>query len=168
MQTTRYRLSEPVRGFFHDMSEALQLKPYFYGSVQRNDFFPGKSDIDVSFFSGNIDLTARRLALFLQKPFSSIRRVVWDIRGTVIPGYKAKYCDSSIGLNAEVSLYETKYQSLVREELQLQLPFAASFLIRSIKFLYYTIGIIPKEQYKYWKRIILARCNEDSANFLVW
>ena len=171
MQSTHQCLSVPIRGFFHRMSEALNLKPYFYGSVQRNDFFPGKSDIDVTFFSGDESMTARQLSVFLGQPLQQLRRVVWDIHGTIVHGYKAKFDDPSIDLHAEIAIYNTRHMEIVRKKqrAQFQLPFYVSVLIQSIKYLHYTLGIMPKAQYKYWKRTILARGTGDgTSTFLVW
>ena len=39
--------------FFHNLSEYLETKMLYYGSIQRSDYVPGKSDIDVAIFTNN-------------------------------------------------------------------------------------------------------------------
>ena len=47
METTKNKLSPETKQFFDKLSSYLDTKLYFYGSVQRDDYFDGKSDIDV-------------------------------------------------------------------------------------------------------------------------
>ena len=47
METTKHNLPDDVKQFFNGLSNYLNTQLLFYGSVQRSDYFPGKSDIDV-------------------------------------------------------------------------------------------------------------------------
>ena len=54
MENTKNVLPDHNRQFFKDLSEYLDTKLYFFGSVQRPDYFPGKSDIDIFLQTMNI------------------------------------------------------------------------------------------------------------------
>ena len=53
METTNNKLPDNVVLFFKELSEYLDTKILYFGSVQRGDYFPGKSDIDVDIFTDN-------------------------------------------------------------------------------------------------------------------
>ena len=50
METTKNDLPPNTKKFFYNLSEYLDTKLLYYGSVQRSDYVPGKSDIDVIIF----------------------------------------------------------------------------------------------------------------------
>jgi hypothetical protein len=43
METTKNKLPEKEQQFFNELSKYLDTSLYYYGSVQRNDYFPGKA-----------------------------------------------------------------------------------------------------------------------------
>ena len=47
MEQINNSLPNDVNVFFKELSDYIDTPLYFYGSVQRNDYFPGNSDIDV-------------------------------------------------------------------------------------------------------------------------
>ena len=51
METTRNELSKNEKKFFEELSNYLETPILFFGSIQRSDYFPGKSDIDVDIFT---------------------------------------------------------------------------------------------------------------------
>ena len=53
METTKNELPKNVRRFFYQLSDYLDTKFLYFGSVQRSDYVPGKSDIDVDVFTDN-------------------------------------------------------------------------------------------------------------------
>ena len=53
METTKNELPYKLKRFFYKLENDLDTKLYFYGSIQRNDYVAGKSDIDVSIFTDN-------------------------------------------------------------------------------------------------------------------
>ena len=54
METTKNEIPEYNNIFFEKLKNYLDMKIYFFGSVQRNDYFPKSSDIDVALFTDNI------------------------------------------------------------------------------------------------------------------
>jgi predicted nucleotidyltransferase len=53
METTRNNLTPYSKHFFDSLSNYLDTKLYFFGSIQRRDYFPNSSDIDVDIFTDN-------------------------------------------------------------------------------------------------------------------
>ena len=54
METTKNEMDAYSKNFFNKLGNYLDIKIYYYGSIQRNDYFPGKSDIDVDLFTDNV------------------------------------------------------------------------------------------------------------------
>ena len=65
MENTKNKLPENVNVFFNKLSDYLDTKLLFYGSVQRGDYFPGSSDIDVDIFTDNVNSTVTKMQHFL-------------------------------------------------------------------------------------------------------
>jgi predicted nucleotidyltransferase len=61
METTKNNLPENVKNFFNDLRKYLDTKLLFYGSVQRSDYFPESSDIDVDIFTDNVGSTMSKM-----------------------------------------------------------------------------------------------------------
>ena len=57
METTKNIMPEYNRIFFEKLKNYLDMKIYFFGSIQRDDYFPKNSDIDVALFTHNIKST---------------------------------------------------------------------------------------------------------------
>ena len=53
METTKNEMSPYAKQFFDKLSKYLDNKFYFYGSIQRLDYFPEYSDIDADLFTDN-------------------------------------------------------------------------------------------------------------------
>ena len=50
MEQIKNKLPEDVNIFLKQLSDYINTPLYFYGSIQRDDYFPGYSDIDVDFY----------------------------------------------------------------------------------------------------------------------
>lgn len=66
METTKNQLSPYASKIFQRLSSYLDKKLLFFGSVQRDDYFPGSSDIDVDVFTDNVPSTISKNAAFFQ------------------------------------------------------------------------------------------------------
>ena len=53
METIKNKIPDTTKQFFDELSDYLNTKLLFFGSVQRSDYFPGESDIDVDIFTDN-------------------------------------------------------------------------------------------------------------------
>ena len=65
METTKNKMPEYNNIFFEKLKNYLDTKLYFFGSVQRPDYFQKGSDIDVAIFTDNIKSTVTKLQSFL-------------------------------------------------------------------------------------------------------
>jgi len=159
METTKNKLTEYQSNFFNKLGNYLDTKIYFYGSIQRNDYFPKSSDIDVDVFTDSIESTIIKLQHFLQLERTEFSKIVYRLHKTnqVVYGYKVKYKDITNNFKTEISIYNEKDKEsvLIEHNFKTKLPFYISFFLVILKNLYYNFGILPKNIYIYIKKIIM-------------
>ena len=63
----------------------------YYGSIQRSDYVPGKSDIDVDIFTDNEYSLMSKMQHYLHLSKSKFKKVVYIIDNKTTNGYKVKY-----------------------------------------------------------------------------
>jgi hypothetical protein len=162
METTKNKLPENVKIFFNDLSKYLDTKLLFYGSVQRQDYFPGSSDIDVDVFTDNIGSTISRMQHFLHVKKSSFKKIIWRLshNGEMVYGRKIMYKNPDLDISVEFSIYDNKNKKGVLEQhlKKTVIPFYATILLFIIKKLYYDLHILSLSSYKYLKMKILSTC----------
>jgi hypothetical protein len=160
METTKHKLPHDINIFFNDLSKYLGTKLLFYGSIQRYDYFPGSSDIDVDIFTDNVDSTITRMQHFLHVKRSKFKKIVWQYskNSRIIYGNKIGYKNEDINLICEFSIYDNKYKSDVIENHKVKtiLPHHATILLWIIKKLFYDLKFLTDENYKYLKNFILS------------
>jgi predicted nucleotidyltransferase len=161
METTRNKLTENEKIFFLKLSNYLDTKLYFFGSIQRGDYFPNSSDIDVDIFSDNENSTILKMMNFLNIERSKFKRFVWKLNNTdrLAYGYKLMYKNSKEKFSVEFSIYNEKYKHKILYEHndKRDIPLYATVLLIIIKFLYYKIHVIPSNWYTNSKRFILSK-----------
>ena len=162
METTINQLTPYEKDFFSNLRNYIDKPLYFYGSIQRNDYFPGKSDIDVVIFTDNEISTVFLLINYLNIDKKEFRKSLYNINNKIIPGYKGEYKNENQNLQVEISVYDEKYKSIIMEEhtRHLVLPYYLSILLMIIKYLYYDVQIIPKKMYKKIKQLLLNENGE--------
>jgi hypothetical protein len=162
MEATKNKLPENVTNFFNDLSKYLETKLLFYGSVQRQDYFPGSSDIDVDIFTDNVESTMSRMQHFLRVKKNSFKKIIWRLShsGEMVYGRKIIYKNPHLNLSAEFSIYDNKYKKGVLEQhlKKTVIPFYATILLFIIKKLYYDLRILSATSYRYLKMKILSSC----------
>ena len=161
METTRNKLTEHEKKFFYKLSNYLDTKLYYFGSVQRGDYFPTSSDIDVDIFTDNENNTILKLMNFLNVGRDEFKRVVYKLNTNndkLAYGYKMNYINLEQKICVEFSIYNEKYKDAVLYEHngKKDLPLHATILLIIIKFLYYTLNIIPSKWYTKMKKFILS------------
>jgi len=87
------RLTENQKDFFNKLSLYIDKPIYFYGSITRDDYIPGKSDIDVDIFTENESSTIHLLCNFLKIKKQDLRKSLYKINNNMVYGYKVKYND---------------------------------------------------------------------------
>jgi len=171
METTKNKVSPYAKSFFDKLSSYLDTKLYFYGSVQRNDYFPNSSDIDVDIFTDNESSTLLQLQNFLKVKRSDFKRIVYRLHRTdqLVTGYKIKYKSPNNKFEVEFSIYNEKYKPQVLEEhtFKTVLPWYVAWLLYILKFIYYKLCIMPKSVYIYIKNWLLDNLVEGEASEFV-
>jgi len=162
METTKNNLPDGVKKFFNGLSEYLNTKLLYYGSVQRKDYFPGKSDIDVDIFTDNPISTINKMQHYLRVERKKFKKFVWIVNHNnhFTTGHKIFYKDPSGKFTAEFSIYDEKYkEDVLKEHLgKTSLPLHATFLLIILKFFYYNLGLMNHDYFKYLKKKILTLC----------
>ena len=160
METTKNKIPENQQIFFENLKNYLDTKIYFFGSVQRPDYFKESSDIDAAIFTDNIKGIIYKMQIFLDKEPDDFKKVVWKITNdnSIVNGFKVKYKNKEEKFVTEISIYDIKYKEKILEEYNAKkdLPFYATWSLIFIKFLFYKLGIIPLELFLYLKNFILT------------
>ena len=160
METIKNKIPDTTKKFFDELSDYLNTKLLFFGSVQRSDYFPGESDIDVDIFTENENQTITKLQHFLHVDRKYFKKFVWRLNhnNTIAYGHKIFYKNKEKGIMVEFSIYNEKYKPAILKEhlMKTDLPFYASFLLIMLKFLYYNFKILDKNTFTYWKKKILS------------
>ena len=152
METTKNKLTNQQQKFLDGLSDYLDIKLLYYGSVQRYDYVDGKSDIDTDIFTDNEESTIAKIQHYLHVEKKDFKKIIWNINNKIVRGYKIKYKNSFIEL--EISIYNNIYKPIVLREHQrkIVLPIFAYYILYVLKVLYYYLHILPKDAYICLKR----------------
>jgi predicted nucleotidyltransferase len=166
METTKNQLSSFEKVFFEQLRNYVDKPIYFYGSIQRNDYFPKLSDIDIDIFTDNEMSTLNALQNYLNLNKNKFNKIMYKMDKTnkVIRGYKCKYVDEIHNLSVEISLYneKDKEEILTTHQNKIILPFYVTTLLIILKFLYYNLQIVPTEFFKKCKEMLLVKSNSKT------
>jgi predicted nucleotidyltransferase len=159
METTKNKMSDFAENFFKKLSKYLDTKLYFFGSIQRADYIPESSDIDVDVFTDNENSTIIKVQNFLGIKRSDIKHftLYTNTSYKMVSGHKLKYEDKKNNFQFELCIFNEKYKDIVLKDhnFKVGLPFYVSFFLIIIKTLYYRLGILPKPIYYYCKKILM-------------
>lgn len=159
METTKNKMPIYAQNFFDKLSNYLNTKIYYFGSIQRQDYFPKSSDIDVDIFTDNESQTINYLMNFLGLKKYEFKKFVYKLHRTdkLVYGHKVKYKEPQNNFAVEISIYNENVKNEVLEEhnSKMNIPFYASFLLIILKYIYYDLSLIPKTYYKYFKGLII-------------
>lgn len=172
METTKNKLSPQLTNFFKKMSDFLNTTIYYYGSIQRLDYFPNQSDIDVAIYSDNVYSTINMLQAFLHIKKEKINRIVCKINNNVIYGYKLKYSNKMISdVVVEIAIYDNKFKNIIQQDFidAILIPTHILVLLYIVKFLHYRIHIIDESSYVYCKKYIIDKlCLSNKKIFITY
>lgn len=158
METTKNKLSPYETIFFDKLRNYIDKPIYFYGSIQRDDYFPQLSDIDIDIFSDNVNSTINLLQNFLDLDKIKFKKSIYkmDKTNTVIPGYKSKYIDETNNLTLELSVYDEKHKEeiLYEHKSKFNLPIHITLVLVILKILHYNLGILPIYYYSMFKKFL--------------
>lgn len=150
MEQISKKLTDKQKEFFNNLSIYIDKPLYFYGSIYRADYLPGKSDIDLDIFTESESSTIQMLSNFLNLNKNEFRKSFYKINSVIVNGYKAKYKDEKNNIDVELSVYNEKYKDVILEEHSRckNLPIYISVVLMIVKYFYYTLGIISNDTYK--------------------
>jgi hypothetical protein len=160
METTRNPLTVNETRFFDALRNYLNTPIYFYGSVQRDDYFPGKSDIDVDIFTDNEASTITMVQHFLHVKRNRFKRFFWRSHDNneLIVGHKIVYNDTENGICSEISIYNDSVKDKILKEHRgrMILPFYVLWALIMLKVLFYQLHFIEGSTYRFYKRELLT------------
>ena len=159
METTKNPLSESVKTFLSSLKQSLDVELYFYGSVQRMDYFPG-SDIDVSIFADNMTSAVNKISHFLKVDKHKIKKTFSITHGkhNSVFGHKIFYASPDLDSPIEFSIYDKKDKDdvLQRHRAKLSIPIYISGILILFKFLFHSVGVLNLKTYKDIKAFLLS------------
>jgi len=159
METTKNEMPSYAKQFFFKLGNYLDTKIYYYGSIQRADYFPKSSDIDVDIFTDTESSTITKIQSFLGVQRHEFKKFVYKLHKTskIVYGRKIKYDDPINNFSTEISIYNEKDKNevLIEHNSKSVLPFYISFMLIILKTLYYNFEILPKETYFYFKKLFM-------------
>ncbi len=174
METTKNNLSPYEKTFFNKMNNYIDLPIYFFGSIQRDDYIPNSSDIDIMIFTDNIKSTVTKIQCFLNNTSGNVvelKKFIIKSNNTneLVNGFKILYEEPENNFSTEFSIYEEKNKEYILnvKRKQIFLPFYASWLLIILKFFYYTLNILPKDWFKYLKDKILHELISVKSEYYV-
>lgn len=169
METTKNKLSPYASMFFNRLSNYLETTLYFYGSIQRNDYIPDKSDIDVDVFSENINSTMTKMQNLLGVEKYKFKKFIYKIDNKIVIGHKISIKEPEHHFRCEISIFDVKFKQLVLYEhtRKFKLPILTSIGIQILKFLYYQLGLIPVNYFKIIKEYLMNSAFDKKAEFLI-
>jgi hypothetical protein len=164
-------LTKKESDFFHKLSDYLDTKLYYYGSVTRDDYVPNKSDIDIAIFTDNEHSIMSKMQHFLHAKRNAFDKIAWKLNGQLIYGYKIKCIDYN-GINCEISIYNKEFKTILIDDYNKPLKnqtLLIYVLLNVLKFLYYQIPLLPKSTFIELKRYILNDMigKKDSVFYLL-
>lgn len=159
METTKHEMNPYAKQFFNKLGIYLDTQIYYFGSIQRLDYFPDKSDIDVDLFTDNESSIIMKLQSFLNIEKYHFKKFVYKLHKTnkFVDGYKVKYEEPNKNFFTEISIYNEKYKDdvLLEHNYKSILPFYVTFFLIILKLFYYKLQIISEDTYTYFKKIIM-------------
>ena len=162
MEYTKNKLPIKTQEYLNKMKEYLDTKLYFYGSVQRLDFFSNHSDIDICIFTDNTQTMINKLASFLHINKKQIKKIFLNIKNNsnkydIIYCYKVFYKNPKKKLILEITICNEKYKKQMFNNYikGFNLPSYIIFILFMLKFIYYYLHIISFDYYNKYKNIII-------------
>ena len=166
------KLPQHISLFFDELSNYLNTPLFFFGSIQRNDYFPENSDIDIAIFTDNQSSLISKMQQYLLLKKNKFKNIIWRLNNIVVFGHKVMFKNIEKKFSVEFSIYDNKYKNHILEEhkYKILIPFYISWLLIILKIIYYNLGLLPYKTFKYLKRKILSDFigkPNDENDFLV-
>lgn len=161
--TTKNKLTYEEQKLVDGLSEYLDTELYYYGSIQRNDYVAGKSDIDVAIFTDNEKSVMLKLQNYLHVDKSNFRKVLWKLKqnDNITYGYKLKYETKTMHFEFAIYNIKSKKDVIAFQDTTILIPFYVTWILQILKLLYYQLKILPYNWYMDLKRNIFTWGTDD-------
>ena len=145
LSSVAHRLTESQYLFFSSLERTLHLPLYFYGSIQRVDYFPSHSDIDVAVLSDNVAHTVSLL-----HPYGTVTEMAqqYGTNPRVIRGHKV-----TVPQSFDILVFSKQDSHYVLSNLHDSntMPLSVVCGLLLLKHIHYTLGFLSKPTYTYLK-----------------
>ena len=171
MESTKHKLPKDMQIFLTNLKGYIELPLYFYGSIQRDDYFSG-SDIDVDIFTDNVDSTIEKLSHYLDIDKHKFDKTLTQYnKNDIVYGHKIMHKSKNLSLPIEFCIYNNKYKQTVLHEnsSKIVLPIYVSISLIILKYFFYTLKVINNKTYIYIKKHLLSTCIGKPVDvFIKW
>jgi predicted nucleotidyltransferase len=170
MNQLRHDLPNNIKLFFTQLSIHLDNDLYFYGSVLRDDYIHGESDIDVAILTDNVYSTMKKLQYILNIDNNKLfYKIAWKIDNNYVYGYKLQYKNKQQNICTEFAIFDNKFKHIIIPEYikTLYVPYYGIFMLYILKIIYYRLKLISKKSFQTIKRHIFNLCWNRKALYLV-
>jgi predicted nucleotidyltransferase len=140
------------------LSSYLDIPFYYYGSIQRDDYIKGKSDIDVAIFTDNEQSVIFKMQHYLKVDKEKFKKVLWKLKqnNTITYGYKLKYEKDKMNIEFAVYNEKSKKDIIEFQDNTILIPFYIKWILSLLKVLHYQLNILPSNYYMFLKRKVFS------------
>ena len=166
METINKEIPDKLKRFFDEMKRYIKTPIYFYGSIQRADYFMNSSDIDISIFAINIESMVAKLKHFLLSENIREKKIMWRVKsGLILKGKKLVYKNREHSLRIEINIYNEKDKGIVLSENRRKIPFYTSCMLIILKVFYYKLNFIDRDLFRNIKALLLGESKNNVINY---
>jgi predicted nucleotidyltransferase len=168
MEYTKNKIPDDIQNVINKFKKYIDTKIYYYGSIQRNDYFINNSDIDILIFTDNTEAMIHKVSHYFHIKKNKIRKIVWNYNNKLIQAYKVMYYSNNPNFRLEIIISDENYKKYILDYQRMpivNMTFYISFLLILLKCLYYNLQILPTSYYKYYKSIIFNHIRGEESSF---
>jgi predicted nucleotidyltransferase len=154
MEPTYNELPEKLKHYLMNLSNYVDSRIYFFGSIQRLDYLPGISDIDCVLFVENEKSATHKLAHFLQIDPIKIKKVFF-FKHKYATGYKVKFIYEYIKI--ELIVYNEIYKDVILDFQYIEMSPIIACMLYILKVCFYKLEMFSYNVFKKIKNSILCR-----------
>jgi len=156
--TTKNRLTLEESKLLNGLKDYLDVDFYYYGSIQRSDYIPGKSDIDVAIFTNNEKSILMKMQHYLNVNRNKFKKVLWKMQknNTITYGYKLKYNTKNMHIEFAIYNEKSKDDLIEFQSNAITIPVYLVWVLNILKIIYYQFHLISYYNYNYLKRKIFS------------
>lgn len=159
MEKYKDKLDDYKYNFLLDLQTHLNQELFFFGSINRIDYFKNNSDIDIAIITDNTDSVLFKIQHYLNVDKTDIKKIYQQFNKkntNIVRGYKIKYKDVDRNFRFDLNVYDEKYRPFVLDNIYKHntMPILLSALLCILKFLFYKLYLFPKSFFMQIKNAI--------------